>query len=200
MKKNLFISKDNKNQKVLYLLLIGLAIISFIFGILFIFMISDNNVNYIKDNLIDFFSINDSSINLFFKSLFNNYIFIFIIFILGISLIGIPIVLLMYLFKSFILGFSLSSIISCFGFKGLFISLIDLFDNFLFIIILLLLCFYSISFSIKLFKHLFLKVPINFRISIDKYLKILLICLVCSIFISLYDGFISFYLLKLFNI
>ena len=46
MKKMNVFKKDNlKEQKKLYLLLIGLALISFIFGIIFIFFISKDNVS-----------------------------------------------------------------------------------------------------------------------------------------------------------
>ena len=193
MKKKIFIPKNNtKNQKKLYFILIGLALLSFIFGCLFIFMISEGNVSYIKDNLVNYFNNADSSLSLFFKSLFNNYIYLLVIWILGISIIGIPIVIFMFLFKYFIFGFSLSSILSSFGFNGILLSLINLMPHkLMYLVVLLLVSFYSISFSIKIFKNFFLKRPINFRESMNKYFKILLISLVVTLFISLYEGFIS---------
>ena len=65
--------------------------------------------------------------------------------------------------------------------------------------IYLLLSFYSISFSIKLFKSLFLKQTINFRVEMQKYIKILLISLIGIIIVSLYEVFISTYFIKLFT-
>mgnify|MGYP003295333797 CR=1 FL=1 len=59
--------------------------------------------------------------------------------------------------------------------------------------------FYSISFSIKLFKSLFLKQTINFRVVMQKYIKILLISLIGIIIVSLYEVFISTYFIKLFT-
>ena len=201
MKKNNFVVRSIKSQRKLYFILIGLALLTFIFGIVFIFLLDSDNLLYIKDNIINYYNNYNPSLSSFFKSLFNNYIYLVIIFILGISIIGIPFVILMFLFKSFLFGFSFSSLLYSFGFKGLLISLISLiFNKLLYLIILLLMSFYSISFSIKLFKYLFLKKSINFMESMNKYLKVLLISLIVSLIISIFDGFISSYLLKFFNI
>lgn len=202
MKKKIFYGKRNtKNQKLLYLILIGLALLAFIIGIIFIFTISHSNQETIKEAITSYYSESSLTLSSFFKVLFNNYTYIFLIWILGISVIGIPIVLILFLFKSFLLGFSLSSIFYTFQFKGILVTIFNLIPSkILFLIVLLLITFYSISFSIKLFKHLFLKMPINFRESMNKYLKVLLISLVVSIFISLFEAIISIYLLNLFNI
>ena len=202
MKRKKLISNNyNRNQKKLYLLLIGLALIAFIFGILFVFVISKDNKEFIKDNLINYYNNSNPSISLFFRTLFNYFIYIIVIWLLGISIIGIPIILFIYLFKMFIYGFSLSSIIYTFGTKGLLVSLIDLFPHkFIFLVIMLLLTFYSLSFAIKLIRYFFFKRPINFQSAMSKYLKILLISLSISIFITIYEVFISNYLINFFNI
>ena len=189
------------NQKKIYIFLIGLAVISFLVGILFIFIISNDNTKLINTGITNFYNTDNDLWKEFFASLFNNYLYILIIWILGISIIGIPIILLMYLFKMFLFGFSLSSIIEVFKFKGILISLIDILPNkILFSIILILVTFYSISFSSKLFKALIFKVPINFREFMNKYVKILLYSLIILLFVSIYEGFISNYLLNFFNI
>ena len=202
MKRKSFIAKNKShNQKLLYLVLIGLALIAFVVGILFIFFISKENLSYISESLISYFNNISINFSIFFKNLLNNYIIILIIWMLGISIIGVPLVLFIFLFKSFILGFSVSSLIYSFRLKGILLSLIHLLPGkVIFIVILLLLTFYSISFSIKLFISLFLKKQINFRESMDKYFKILLICLITTLIITLYDSFISNYLLNLFDI
>ena len=197
MKKRNFIS-NNKNQKRLYLILIGLAIVSIIIGIIFIFFISNDNKTYIKESLNNYFNNQNTSINYFFKSLFNNFIYVIVIWVLGISIIGIPIIIFMYLFKSFLLGFSISSIINSYGLKGILISLIDILPGkFLYLIIILLISFYSLSFSLKIIKNLFFKRPVNFRESMNKYSKILVICLISSLLITIYQVFIESILLKL---
>ncbi len=101
----------------------------------------------------------------------------------------------------FIYGFSLSSIIYSLGTKGIIVSLIDLFPHkFLFLVVMLLLTFYSLSFGVKLIKYFFFKRPINFPSVMSKYLKILLISLSISVFIAIYEVFISNYLINFFNI
>jgi stage II sporulation protein M len=200
MKKKIFKIQNNK-QKLLYYILIGLAVISIIIGILFIFIIDKDSTLYITKSIKSYYESKLDGIKPFFKILFNNYIYLIIIWILGISLIGLPIVLLMFIFKAFIYGFSISSIFYSFGSKGIIITMIDiLLNKGLYIIILILLTRYSVSFSIKLFKYLFLKVPINFKVSMHKYIKILFISLLVTLFISVYEGFIANYLLNFFNI
>ena len=202
MKKMNVFKKDNlKEQKKLYLLLIGLALISFIFGIIFIFFISKDNVSLINKEIEKYFlSSNKDYLGLFLKALFNNFIYILIVWLFGISVFGVLISIIIMMFKSFLFGFSFISIISTYGFKGLLIALFHMFPHqLIFLVILLLVTFYASSFSLKLFKHLFLKRPINFRDAMHKYLKILFFSLVVSLFISLYDGFISNFLVNLFN-
>lgn len=202
MKKMNVFKKDNlKEQKKLYLLLIGLALISFIFGIIFIFFISKDNVSLINKEIEEYFlSSNKDYLGLFLKALFNNFIYILIVWLFGISIFGVLISIIIMMFKSFLFGFSFISIISTYGFKGLLIALFHMFPHqLIFLVILLLVTFYASSFSLKLFKHLFLKRPINFRDAMNKYLKILFFSLVVSLFISLYDGFISNFLVNLFN-
>ena len=202
MKKMNVFKKDNlKEQKKLYLLLIGLALVSFIFGIIFIFFISKDNVSLINKEIEKYFlSSNKDYLGLFLKALFNNFIYILIVWLFGISIFGVLISIIIMMFKSFLFGFSFISIISTYGFKGLLIALFHMFPHqLIFLVILLLVTFYASSFSLKLFKHLFLKRPINFRDAMNKYLKILFFSLVVSLFISLYDGFISNFLVNLFN-
>ena len=202
MKRKMFnVKYKSNNQKLLYLILIGLALLAFILGIIFIFFITDDNLIYIKESLSSYFNSIDISISSFFKNLFNNFIIIFLIWILGISIIGIPLVLLIFLFKSFIFGFSFSSIVYSFKLKGFLISLIHLLPGkLLYLVTLLLLTFYSVSFSLKLFRNLFLKRPTNFKESMDKYFKILMICLFSSLIVTLYDSFLANYLVNMFDI
>ena len=203
MKKGIFKAKTNiDNQKKLYIFLIGLAFISIISGIIFIFLISEENSLIIKENLTQYFNnINqEDNFTLLLTSSINNLIYIITIWILGISIIGLPIILIIFIFKTFILGFSISSIIYTFKWQGIIKTIINIFPHqIMFIIILLLLTFYSISFCIKLFKYLFLKRNINFKEVMYKYIKILFICIISSILISSYEAYIATYLLNFFN-
>lgn len=203
MKKGIFKAKTNvDNQKKLYVFLIGLAILSLIFGIIFIFLVTDSNLEMINVNISSYFNniSNIKSTNVLTNSLYNNLIYIGVLWLLGMSIVGFPIIILIFCFKFFITGFTISSIIYTYKAKGIIKMFIHLFPHqIMYLIILLLMCFYSISFCIKLFNYLFLKKIINFKDVMNKYIKILFISCLVSIFISIYDAYISLYLLNLFN-
>lgn len=203
MKKGIFKAKTNvESQKKLYIFLIGLAILSLIFGIIFIFLVSDSNLEMIHTNISGYFNDIKSLKNtdILINSLYNNLIYIGVLWLLGMSIVGLPIIIVIFCFKFFITGFSISSIIYTFKAKGILKMFIHLFPHQLvYLIILLLICFYSVSFCIKLFKYLFLKKMINFKEVMSKYFKVLFISCLVSLFVSLYESYISLYLLNLFN-
>lgn len=199
MTKKVFKVKSNiAKQKKLYIILTGLAVISFIFGLSFIFLISKDNLTKVNDKLLLFFQNkewhNNTIINIFITNIF----YITLIFLLGISIIGLPISILIILFKSFLAGFSISSIIYTFGFKGLLYILIEYFPcGIIYGVILILIGFYSVSFSIKLFNYLFLKRIVNFKNTMNKYIKVLLISVVTTVIITIYDYYCISYLLDI---
>ena len=198
--------KNIMNQKKLYFFLIGLIIVGLITGILFWFAISNEDKLLVTNDLTNFFNcIKDGDSINYWGSLINsivtNLIYIILIWLLGISIIGLPIILLMITIKSFIVGFSISSIVAIYGFKGLLGAFVYVFPHqIVFLLLLILLGFYALSFCMKLFKYLFLKQMINFKEAMRKYLKILLVSSVVAVVISLFETFISTYLIKLFTL
>ena len=194
------------NQKKLYFFLIGLIIVGLIAGILFWFAISNEDKLLVTNDLTNFFNcIKDGDSINYWGSLINsivtNLIYVILIWLLGISIIGLPIILLMITIKSFIVGFSISSIVAIYGFKGLLGAFVYVFPHqIVFLLLLILLGFYALSFCMKLFKYLFLKQMINFKEAMRKYLKILLVSSVVAVVISLFETFISTYLIKLFTL
>lgn len=190
-----------EKQKKIYLFFISIILISVVFGFFFYFIISDSNKELVINIQKDFFSNlnNIKYLGSFISSVLSNFIYIFLIFILGLSVVGILFILGILVFKSFILGFSISSLIGTFGFKGIILSFLYLFPHqVFFLIVLLLMSYYGCSFSIKLFKHIFKRSIINFRMLKEKYIKILLICLGSSLVCSMYEVFIMPYFLKMF--
>lgn len=192
-------------QKKLYRIIITLMIFGIISGILFIFFISKESKTKALVSIKNFFDLMNTSTGVnygksFLNTLVNNIGYVLLIWLLGISIIGLPITIVLAFMKSFIVGFSISSIISCYKAKGILGAFLYVFPHQIIILfIYLLLSFYSISFSIKLFKSLFLKQTINFRVVMQKYIKILLISLIGIIIVSLYEVFISTYFIKLFT-
>ena len=206
---NLGIKRTKNNimkQKKLYLFLIGLVIVGIIAGILFWFVINNEDKLLVTKNLNNFFECikKGNAIN-YWSSLFNSLvtglIYIVLIWLLGISIVGLPIILIIITIKSFIVGFSISSIIASYGFKGILGAFVYTFPHqIIFLLLLILLGFYASSFCFKLFKYLFLKQSINFKDAMRKYFKILLISLIVVLLTSLYETFIATYFIKLFTL
>lgn len=206
MNNKLYAAKNSIiKQKKLYRIIITLMIFGIISGILFIFFISKESKTKALVSIKNFFDLMNTSTGINYgksllNTLVNNIGYVLLIWLLGISIIGLPITIVLAFMKSFIVGFSISSIISCYKAKGILGAFLYVFPHQIIILfIYLLLSFYSISFSIKLFKSLFLKQTINFRVVMQKYIKILLISLIGIIIISLYEVFISTYFIKLFT-
>lgn len=206
MNNKLYAAKNSIiKQKKLYRIIITLMIFGIISGILFIFFISKESKTKALVSIKNFFDLMNTSTGVNYgksllNTLVNNIGYVLLIWLLGISIIGLPITIVLAFIKSFIVGFSISSIISCYKAKGMLGAFLYVFPHQIIILfIYLLLSFYSISFSIKLFKSLFLKQTINFRVVMQKYIKILLISLIGIIIVSLYEVFISTYFIKLFT-
>lgn len=206
---NLGIKRTKNNimkQKKLYLFLIGLVIVGIIVGILFWFVINNEDKLLVTKNLNNFFECikKGNAINYWgslFNSLVTGLIYIVLIWLLGISIVGLPIILIIITIKSFIVGFSISSIIASYGFKGILGAFVYTFPHqIIFLLLLILLGFYASSFCFKLFKYLFLKQSINFKDAMRKYLKILLISLIIVLLTSFYETFIATYFIKLFTL
>lgn len=203
---NKAITKSMKNiatQKKKYLFLIVITLIGILSGIIFIFFISNADKLLIKDEL-NTFLLNIKNNNLdyyssFFQSFSSNFIYLIIIWLLGISIIGIPIIIFLLFFKGFIFGFGISSVISNFGLKGIGLSLGYQSPHLLImLLIFLLISFYAINFSVKLFRILFLKDNINLSPYFKKYIQILIISLVFSLICSIMETFLSPILINLF--
>ncbi len=197
---NLGINKSNiEKQKKMYLVFISIIVITIILGFFFYFIVSDSNKKLVIDLQKEFFS-NIGNINYlssFINSFISNFLYLFIIFILGLSVVGFVFIIGIIIFKSFILGFSVSSIIGSFGIKGILLSFLYIFPHqIIYLIILLLMSFFGIRFCYRLFKYIFLKSSINFRMLKDKYIKVFLFCILGSFLCSLYEVFIMTYLLK----
>ena len=186
-------------QKKKYMFLLTILLIGLISGIIFIFLIKNNDKELIKNNYNQIF--NTKGINTFktfINSLSYNFISLLIIYVLAVSIIGLPIIILYLFIKGFIFGITISSIISIYGFKGILLSLSYIFPHQLVLLFLyVIISFYAISFSLKLFKFLFFKE----NISLNKYFlnmnKKFLIGVGVVVICALIEGFLSPFLIDL---
>lgn len=187
LKKILFVNKR------LFVFLYGIFIVSFIFGCIFPFFLSKSDMNSVSGYLHNFVSNigNSNCFNLFYNGFLCNCGFLFLIFLLGISVIGCIVVLFLYFFKGFILGFSVSSIVFNFGFKGILLSFVYLFPhqiiNFLFYTFMT--C-YSLGFSIKFLGYLVKKYDFNLRLCFRNCFRVFIICFIVLLLSVVYESFL----------
>lgn len=188
-----------KRNKLLSIL-IFLTLLIFIIGILYPAVVDNNTREIISKNITDLISSikNNMSFKDFFKLLSSNYTFVIIIWILGISIFGTIIVLILYLFKVFIFGFELSSLIINLKLSNIIFIILYTLPNLLYISIYFILVLFSISYSITLFKMIFLHKNYTIRIITKKYIKILLVSLLLILLLSIINIFITPKLIKIF--
>ena len=185
--------KTIKNNKLLFTLIL-IMIIFLIIGVLYPAILSSNNKELIKSSLNQFFlSISKDKLHYLsalITSLSNNIIITLIIWLLGISIIGIPLIMLIFIFKSFILGFSISSIITVYKLRGVLFAIIYIIPLVINLMISYILCYYAISFSIMIFNYLFRKKEYNRKAIVKRYIKILIFSIIIFILSSLIEVFI----------
>ena len=204
MKRNQLLQKDKLySQKRKYLFLLIIMGLGLLFGIIFLFLISKEDKTILLNEMNQFFTnIKNNKLNTtgaLINSITSNLLSISLVWLLGISIIGIPFIIFFLFFKNFVLGFSIASIISNYGFKGILLSFSYIFPHqLIFLLIWLLLSFYALSFAIKLGKVLFFKKNINLRDNFLRYIKIGGICLAMSVIGILIEVYITPHFINLF--
>ena len=185
------IFKDLKKEKNIYYSLIVVVVISILFGLFFITLLSASDKSLLTSNINNHFDLINNgkyTINLL-KNIINNNILSLIIWILGFSVIGIPIIIFILFYKGFILSFSITSLIYNFKVDGIFFSFIYVFPHsILNLIIYFILSYYSFKLSIKIIDSLINKKIFNFKF-LKKYIIILLISIIFLTFSALYESY-----------
>lgn len=190
-----------KNNKKMIIILLGITIIGIIAGSIFMTFIIDSDKILSAEYLKSFFD-NISNNKLDFLATFKNnflssFIYITIIFLLGISVIGIPIALMMYFAKSFILGFTIATIILNYKFKGILYSIIYIFPSHIIKLVLFtMLVMYAVKVSSYLIYAIFNKLEINFKTIMNKYFKVFIICLIGITITSILDTYLTPFILE----
>ncbi|MCI8347346.1 MAG: hypothetical protein HFJ12_05335 [Bacilli bacterium] len=194
--------KRNIKRNKLLLKLLIMTSVFILLGIFYIAILSKSNKHMIKENLELFFS-SLKKLNYtkaFINCFSSNMIFTIFIWIFGISIVGIPIILIFLIIKSFILGFSISSFIYFYHWKGVIASLIYIIPLIINLFTIVILSYYGILFSKNLNKLLFFKKEIRFKNIMRKYLKILLFSLLIITLSSIIEIYVVPNILKLLGI
>ena len=203
------INKFNKIKSILFpskkinLFVIIILLLGVTSGAIFSTIIDLNDKNLVIDKIKTLISnIDNQSINslLAFKnSIITNLSYSLIIWISGLTIIGILINIFLLYIKGFIFGFSLSSFIITYSYKGIILStLYTLFGQVLNLIVIIILTIYSLMFTVNLLKQITKnKQNINLPKQFKNYTIILLITIIICIISSISETFLFPTLIKI---
>ena len=189
------------NKKV-NLFVIFIVILGIISGSLFLMVLNDNDksevINEISTFMTNINTNNINNLNSFKNSLIEGMILIILSWILGMSIIGVIFNIFFIYMKSFIIGFSISSFVLVYKYKGILSSLIYVIPSQLInILIILILGVYTLLFSKYLFKMIFLKdKTVNLGKFFKKYVLVFGICILLCLVSALCEAYLLPSLLK----
>lgn len=200
-----YMDKYKKKLKInnnLFVFLLVLVIIGIITGAIFSSILDIGDKKMILKYLNDFFvnikndniSYNDSLLN----TLLFTVGFAILIWILGLSVIGFFLVIFLLFLKSFILGFTVGSLVLNFKIKGIIIAFIYCFPHQVInLLIFMLICSYALIVSFKIIRCFNGKKDLDFKTIINKYLIVILFSIIILIITSLYENYLMPYFLKI---
>lgn len=189
----------NKKVNLFVIFIVVLGIIS---GSLFLMVLNENDksevINEISTFMTNINTNNINNLNSFKNSLIEGMILIILSWILGMSIIGVIFNIFFIYMKSFIIGFSISSFILVYKYKGILSSLIYVIPSQLInILIILILGVYTLLFSKYLFKMIFFKdKTVNLGKFFKKYVLVFGICIILCLVSSLCEAYLLPSLLK----
>ena len=193
------IMNDLKKDKSIYLSLLIALIISFIFGMFFITILSSTDKVTLKEYITNFFtSIKQGKIISLYKTLINNNLGILVTSILAFSVVLFPLVIVIIFYKGFTLAFTITSLIYTFKIKGIILAIVYVFPSLIFnLVFYFIMCYYSFKLSLILFNKAINKDTTNINKFLKKYLVIILVCISFVSLFSLYDTYLLPSLIKL---
>ena len=172
-----------RENKIIYILVLVFFCIGIVLGTYTIKYMSVGDTTDLSSYFTEFInSLGDKPVDskiLLFDILKKNIFIIIIILILGFTFIGSPIILLLDLFKGFILGYTFSFLVTTFSGKGIYIALASIIpQNIFYIPFFIGISIISIDISSKRFKYRFSNKMIRKNI-LSKELLIKLSVLFC---------------------
>ena len=193
---NIILPNKKINYFVITILLFGI-----ISGSIFLMILNETDKNNTITQIQTFITnLNKNNINtgLALKnSLIINYIFILLIWGLGLSIIGILLNIFITYIKGFIIGFSISSILITYKYKGLLMAILYIFPGQLLnIITVCILTIYSIMFTINLIEIIIQKKVKKNNRFLKKYIIILLFSIIVSFISTIFEVYLFPNILK----
>lgn len=191
-----------KFDKKFVLFSIILVILGIITGALFIVILNNSDKNLVIEYINSFIeNIKNNDINkldILKNTLLSNYIIIILFIIIGFSCFLFPISIVILFYKSFIIGFSISSFILTYGIKGTLFSIFYTFPHLIInILIFCLINSFILKNSFNMIKCIIKRKNVNMRIYFNKYFNIMILAIIIIALTGLYETYIVYYLLKL---
>ena len=191
--------KFDKRYVLFSLILVVLGVIT---GSLFIVILNSTDKKLVIEYISSFINnIKNGSINsldILKNTLITNYIIIFILVIIGFTSFLFPINILILFYKSFIIGFSLSSFILTYGIKGTLLSIFYIIPHLIInILIFCLITAFTLKISINMMKCIIKKKDVNMRVYFNKYFSIIILSILILTVSGLYESYVVSYVLKL---
>ena len=183
----------------IFKVLILLFILGLLFGVIsFIFMDKTSLENYTL-NYVDLISKNNFDyIKGLINTLISNYKYLSILWIFGIIFFLFPLLPLIIIYKGISIVLMISSIIYSFKLKGFLYALIILFPaKIINELIYIIMSYYSISFSLKIYNAIKTNKSININSFSKNYFYILLIFIVALTLTSIFEVYLSTNIIKL---
>jgi len=184
-------------KKVIIVGVLIVFVLGLLFGSIYVTILSNNDKKELLNNISIYFdsmkniSFHDK-LNIFKDCFIKNIIYVLFLWLLGISIIGFPIILIMIFYKSFLVGFSISSIFAKYKLLGLYKIIIYIFPSKIILLALsLFLAVYSINISNRLVNSCLRKKSFNFNAYMGKYFLILLISIIIVVITSLFEAFLT---------
>lgn len=193
---------DFMKKRKLFSTLFITGVIGIILGGVFLLFLNDKSLEIMGSSINTYFSnVKSDKINYsnnFIVGLINSFSIGIIIWLLGISMVGLILIILMFGIKCFMMSISFFSIIHLYGLNGLLLSIIYIIPYFINILLLFILSYYAVSFSILIFKYFFRGADYNRKVIVKRYFKILGLCLIGFLITTLIDVFLVPKILLLF--
>ena len=199
------LKQELKKKKYKYLFIVTLIILGILSGIILSNILSYNDKKMVSEKIITYFNNLKNNEKLdYFTNFFNsfkiNIIYFILLIIFGLSIIGIILNPLILYIKSLIIGFIFGMMINIYSYSGLLLGLFSIFPHQIInLFVYMIMSYYGIILSIKLFRLLFFKEQFNINTFRKKYFKIIGICLIILLISSFYETFLGDLILKLFT-
>ena len=172
-----------------------------LFGSLFIVIINKTDkvlvTEYINEFINNIKNNNFNYLNTLINTLIINNLIVIIMIIFGISCILVPLNILILFYKSFILGFSISSFILVYKLKGLILSIIYIFPHLILnMLVFCVLTAYTLKLSLNLIKNIIKRKKTNLSVYMQKYIYVVIVFLIIISISSLYEAYIVPFIIK----